>query len=96
MKRLTERATRILAWRWGQPVLVRWFAALLFFAAALLARIALGTLHGANPALAFYPAILLVAVLIGWVEAVVVLCLSVGAGFFCSCRTTCICSRSAG
>jgi two-component sensor histidine kinase len=82
MKRLTERATRILAWRWGQPVLVRWFAALLFFAAALLTRTALGTLHGANPALAFYPAILLVAVLIGWVEAVVVLCLSVGAGFF--------------
>jgi hypothetical protein len=75
-----QRFLRILAWRSRQPRLLRWGGAGLLFLIALAARFGLGTLHGANPALVFYPLILLTTVFIGWKEALFVLCLAAVTG----------------
>jgi two-component sensor histidine kinase len=74
----------ILAWRSSQPAIVRWLQAIAVFMVAFSARFWLGVVHGANPALTFYPAIIVAAVLLGWREAVLILALSVtvGAYFF--------------
>jgi two-component sensor histidine kinase len=77
-----QRFLNILAWRSRQPPLGRWGAAVFLSLLALLVRLGLGGLHGANPALAFYPAILLAAVFLGWREATLVLGLSVAAGIY--------------
>jgi two-component sensor histidine kinase len=82
MRSLTERVADMLAWRSKQPAAVRGLAALVLFGLALLTRFAMGDLHGAMPGLAFFPFILLIAVLIGWQEAFFVLALSVAAGVY--------------
>jgi two-component sensor histidine kinase len=69
------RLMRILLWRSAQPALIRLLTACTIFGAALAARLILGRLNGANPGLIFYPAIL-VAALLGWREAVLVLALA--------------------
>jgi two-component sensor histidine kinase len=73
---------RLLAWRSGQPLLVRWLEAFAFFAAAFALRYILGWSEGAIPFLTFYPAILITALLLGWPEAVFVLLLSMAAGLY--------------
>jgi two-component sensor histidine kinase len=70
----------LLAWRSGQPWLVRWLEAFALFAAAFALRYALGWSAGAIPFLTFYPAILVAALLLGWQEAAFVLVLSMVAG----------------
>jgi two-component sensor histidine kinase len=82
MKSLTERVAGVLAWRSNQPAVIRWLQAVGLFFLALLLRFALGDLHGATVGLAFYPSILLIALLIGWREALLVLALSVSAGIY--------------
>jgi two-component sensor histidine kinase len=77
-----QRFMGILAWRSRQPSLVKWGAAIVLFLLAFSARAGLGTLHGANPFLAFYPAILLAVILLGWKQALAVLVLSVAAGAY--------------
>lgn len=77
-----DRVAWILAWRSGQPAINRWLAAAALFVVALSARIALGRLHGANPVITFYPAILLAALLLGWKQALVLLLLAVTAGAY--------------
>ena len=62
--------------------MIRWLAALALFGLALGIRFSVGILYGAIPALAFYPMILIVSVLFGWMEAVAVLGLSAIAGLF--------------
>jgi two-component sensor histidine kinase len=76
------RVLKVLAWRSGQPVLVRWLEASALFAAAFALRYALGWSEGAIPFLTFYPAILIAALLLGWQEAVYVLLLSMAAGLY--------------
>ena len=49
---------------------------------AFSARFGLGVVHGANPALTFYPAIIVAAVLLGWTEALLILALSVTVGAY--------------
>lgn len=73
---------RILAWRAKQPAEVSWFAASGLFLAALVARILAGRMYGANPAMVFYPAILIAAAVLGWKEATAVLVLSVAVGAY--------------
>lgn len=80
MGRTTRRLTNLLAWRAKQPVLARWLVALALLGAALAVRMNLGPLEGANPALTFYPAILLAAVLLGWQQAAAVLVGAVAIG----------------
>ncbi|HVY15085.1 MAG TPA: sensor histidine kinase [Rhodopila sp.] len=80
MTSLSDRMIKIIAWRSEQPAPLRWLLTGLIFAAAALARTALGPLHGANPALSFYPAIIVVATVLGWREAAVLLVLSIGLG----------------
>jgi two-component sensor histidine kinase len=63
-----------------QSAIIRWVEAILLFVLALIARLALGTLHGANPAATFYPIILLSAAFLGWEQATFILLLSVAAG----------------
>lgn len=75
-----DRLIALLAWRLRQPVYMRWLAAMALFSAAMVVRLGLGPLHGANPALTFYPAILITTVLLGWVQAVAILALSVALG----------------
>ena len=82
MTRVTQRLQALLKWQSRQSALLRWGAALILFAIALVARLALGRLHGANPVLAFYPAILLATLVLGWKEALLILTLSVGAGIY--------------
>jgi two-component sensor histidine kinase len=82
MRSLTERVAGVLAWRSNQPAIIRCLQAIGLFILALLLRIALGDLHGATVGLAFYPSILLIAALIGWQEALLVLGLSVAAGVY--------------
>lgn len=82
MGQTTQRLTDLLAWRAKQPALVRWLFAAALLAVALLLRALLGPLHGANPALVFYPSILLAAVLLGWQEATAVLLAAVAVGSF--------------
>lgn len=68
---------RALAWRSRQSTSTRWLLALLLFTTALTIRLALGRLHGANPALTFYPSVLIACVLLGWEQAVAVLILAI-------------------
>lgn len=82
MRRLSERMIKGLAWRSRQPVLLRWVVATGLIAAALFLRNALGPLHGANPALVFYPVILLATTFLGWREAMFILLASAGAGSY--------------
>ncbi len=77
-----QRLVNILMWRSRQPALIRWGGASFLIVLAVSARFALGGLHGANPALSFYPAILLASILFGWKEALLVLGLSVAAGAY--------------
>lgn len=73
---VTRRIQELLTWQSKQPALLRWGAVVLLFITALLVRCVFGRLHGANPALTFYPALLVAAALLGWKEASVVLILS--------------------
>src|SRR5689334_6738235 len=82
MDTLLQRVAGFLAWRSNRPAPIRWLGAMIVFLAALSARFALGLVHGANPGLTFYPAILLVSVIFGWKEALAVLVLSVIAGVY--------------
>jgi two-component sensor histidine kinase len=52
---------------------MRWVAAALLFAAALMARIILGPVFGASPALTFFPALLVGTVLLGWEQGSAIL-----------------------
>ena len=72
----------LLAWRSRQPAGIRWGFAGLIVVLAVLGRMALGRLHGANPALVFYPAILIATTCLGWVEASGVLIASVAIGSY--------------
>ena len=74
--------TRILAGRWHQPTPIRWLEAAALFGVALAIRFALGSFDEAARFLTFYPAILVAAVLLGWKEAMFVLVLSLGAGWY--------------
>src|SRR6185437_7583956 len=71
-----------MAWGTGQPAFARWLAVLGLFAVPLAIRLLLGRMYGGVPALAFYPTVLVVALLFGWIEASVFLVLSVVAGLF--------------
>src|ERR1044071_8488165 len=71
---------RIMARRRKRPALVRWLGTLALFAVALAARALLGYFGGGLPALTFFPVLLIVTVLFGWVEALAVLMLSATAG----------------
>jgi two-component sensor histidine kinase len=77
-----QRFMDILAWRSRQSSLVKWGAALALFLLAFSARAGLGTLHGANPFLAFYPAVMLSVILLGWKQALAVLLLAVATGAY--------------
>jgi two-component sensor histidine kinase len=77
-----HRFLKILGWRSRQPPLLRWSGAIFLFLITLSARFAFGALHGGNPALTFYPAILLASVLLGWKEALLLLGLLVTAGTY--------------
>lgn len=82
MKCLSDRLVEVVAWRFRHPPVVRWLIAAALFALALLFRATLGQLHGANPALSFYPVIILTATFIGWREAAFMLVLSAGIGAY--------------
>lgn len=73
---------RIMARRQKRPALVRWLGTLALFALALAGRVLLGYFGGGLPALTFFPVLLIVTVLFGWVEALAVLALSATAGVF--------------
>src|SRR4051794_22423936 len=77
-----QQLLRIITWRSSRPAVILWFEALALFGVALGARFSFGTLHGGMPALTFYPVILIVAVPVGWQEALGVLALSVIAGLY--------------
>jgi two-component sensor histidine kinase len=77
MGNLSQQFMRLLAWRSSQSAIARLMIALTIFVVAFSARFWLGILHGANPALTFYPAIIVAAVVLGWREAVLILALSV-------------------
>lgn len=82
MQRFPDQMIKIMAWRSGQPAILRWLLTLLLFGAAITARTKLGSLHGANPALTFYPAIIITATFLGWREATLLLILSVSFGAY--------------
>ncbi len=82
MKTLSDRMIALLAWRSRQPASLRWALTAVLFGAALLVRIALGPLHGANPALSFYPGIILVATFLGWREATALLVVATCVGIW--------------
>jgi two-component sensor histidine kinase len=82
MRSLSNQFMRILAWRSSQPAIAKWLIALGIFVVAFSGRFWLGGLHGANPALTFYPAIIVAAVLFGWKEALLILALSVTMGAY--------------
>ena len=82
MRSLSHQFMRILAWRSSQPAVVRWLLAMAIFVVAFSARFWMGALHGANPALTFYPAIIVAAVLFGWKEAILILGLAVTVGAY--------------
>lgn len=82
MRSVAQRFMEILAWRSSQPAMMKWLLTLMIFVAAFSARFWLGGLHGANPALTFYPAIIVSAALIGWKEALLILALSVTVGAY--------------
>ena len=82
MRSVTQRFMQLLACQPIQPALIRWLGTGTLFVLAFSARFWLGALHGANPALTFYPAIIVAAVLLGWKDALVILALSVTAGAY--------------
>jgi two-component sensor histidine kinase len=82
MNGIAQRFMQILACQPVQPALVRWLGACALFVLALSARFWLGALHGANPALTFYPAIFVAAVLFGLKEAFLILALAVTVGSY--------------
>jgi two-component sensor histidine kinase len=73
---------RIMACRGKQPAIVRWLTVLALFSIALGARIVFGRMSGVNPSLTFYPILLVVTLFYSWLEASVVLGLSVIAGIY--------------
>src|SRR5882757_6643903 len=73
---------RIIAWRSKQPAIIRWLAVFGLYGVALAARFAMGFLHGGVPWLIFFPVLLIVTVVFGWMEGLVVLVLSVLAGIY--------------
>lgn len=73
---------RIFAWRSKQSAIVRWSVVFGLFGLALAARHAMGFLHGGIPWLIFFPVLLTVTTVFGWVEALVVLVLSVSASVY--------------
>jgi hypothetical protein len=87
---------RIVSWRSNQPAMIRWLAAFALFGVALAARFFLGMFYGGLPALAFYPVLLIVAVLFGWKEALAVLGISVMAGYYFFLPPACSSSQLAG
>jgi two-component sensor histidine kinase len=74
--------TGMLTWGSTAGPIARWTVASGLFVIAFGLRLLLGSAYGANPALTFYPAILLGAVLIGWKEATWILFLSVASGTY--------------
>lgn len=82
MRTIPQWLMRFFAWRSGQPAELRWLCTLLLFLAAFLGRMALGKMHGANPALVFYPVLLVTTVFFGWKEAIASLLLAVGFGSY--------------
>jgi signal transduction histidine kinase len=76
------RVEWLLRWRSRQPPLIRWLEAFALFGIAFAIRLSLGPLLGAMPFVSFYPAMLLAAILLGWKEAILVLVLSISAGWF--------------
>jgi two-component sensor histidine kinase len=69
-------------WQSGRPTVVRWVASLALFAVAITTRVTVGTLHVAAPAFPFIPILIIIAMMFGWKEAIVILCLSVGFGWY--------------
>jgi two-component sensor histidine kinase len=69
-------ASQIIALQSRLSPLRRWLVALTLFGIALAVRLAVGTLYGGMPSLAFYPVLLIVAVICGWKEATAVLIMS--------------------
>lgn len=69
-------------WRSNNRRIVRWLWGLFLFAVALAIRFAVGHLHGANPVLTFYAAVLIASVLLGWEQALAVLALAVVTGTY--------------
>ncbi len=74
--------TRIFAKRWQQPPLIRWLEAVALFGTALATRFALGSFYEAARFLTFYPVIIVAAVMLGLKEAILVLVLSLLAGWY--------------
>lgn len=73
---------RIMVCRTTQPPIVRWVEVIVLFGMVLAARMIFGTAHGVVPAISFYPLLLIVTLFFGWLEALVVLCLSVAAAVY--------------
>jgi two-component sensor histidine kinase len=71
-----------MAWGTKQPAYVRWPAVLALLVVPLAIRELAGRLYGGVPALTFYPVILVVALVFGWIEASVALVVSLLAGLF--------------
>ena len=68
-------AAQIIGLQSKQPPPLRWLIALALAGIALAMRLTLGSFYGGIPSLAFYPVLLIVAVLCGWKEATAVLVL---------------------
>src|SRR5258708_3496109 len=77
-----HRLLRIMAWGSTQPAIIRWLVVFGLFGFALVAGHAMGFLHGGVPWLIFFPVLLIVTAVFGWMEALVVLVLSVMAGVY--------------
>ena len=80
MGRFTQVFMQFLAWSSSQAVAVRWLATIFLFVTAVFLRSVLGALHGANPALIFYPLLLVAAVLLGLREALFLLAVLIAIG----------------
>src|SRR5450631_2122322 len=76
------RLVEMLAWQPNQSPLIRWLEAFTLFAMAFTLRYSIGWLHGGIPFLTFYPAVLIAALFLEWMEATFVLLLSLAAGFY--------------
>jgi two-component sensor histidine kinase len=82
MERMTQQFMRMLARRPPEPILIRLLAIFGIFVVATSGRFWLGTLHGANPALTFYPGVIMAALMLGWKEALLILTLAVILGIY--------------
>lgn len=67
-----QRLIRLLAWR-SRHQAVRWIGTVILYFAALAIRYNVGSVYGAVPAVAFYPAILIAFVLFGWRQCLALL-----------------------